>query len=124
MTALANLYNRANRPDEALKLREQALPLRRKVNGPEHLYTLAAMTDLASSLGDAGRLPEALELQEQSLAIKRRVLPPSRQAYLEVALGNMARLYDKAGRTNEAISLRQELADLKVKTRATKTAQP
>ena len=43
-------FLRRRRPqDEALKLREQVLALRRKVNGPEHPATLMAMDNLADS---------------------------------------------------------------------------
>jgi len=76
--AMQNLsvgYRDAGRPDEALKLQEEVLPLRRKVSGPEHRETLGAMTNLSVAYTAAGRLSEAVALQEQALAIKRRVLP-------------------------------------------------
>src|ERR1035441_8608433 len=49
MGQLAACYDKVGRRDEALKLREQALALCRKVNGPEHPSTLMAMNNLANS---------------------------------------------------------------------------
>ncbi len=48
------------------------------------------------------------------MAIKRRVLPPE-HPYLGFALKHMAQLYDQVGRTAEARTLRQELAEFQVK---------
>ena len=81
------------------------------------------MTNLAMSLGGAGRLAEAIQLQQQALTIKRRVLPPH-HPYLFVALQNMARLCDQAGRTTEAQALRQELASLLTKAAELRPATP
>jgi tetratricopeptide (TPR) repeat protein len=62
MLNLAISYDEAGRREEALKLREEALPLSRKVNGPEHTDTLKAMKNLANSYCSAGRSSEAISL--------------------------------------------------------------
>ena len=67
------------------------------------------MTNLAISLGETGRLAEAIELQQRALVLKRRVLPPN-HPYRFVAVQNIAKLYDMAGRAAEAQALRQELS--------------
>ena len=48
MNNLASSYYATGRKDEALKLFEEVLPLRRKVNGPEHPDTLMAMMAAAA----------------------------------------------------------------------------
>ena len=72
-TDLANCYEEAGRWEEALKLREQVLGLRRKISGPEDLDTLKAMHGLANSYQEAGRPEEALQLREQALSLLRKV---------------------------------------------------
>ncbi len=47
---LANSYFDADHKDEALKLREQLVPLYRKVLGPENPTTLSALHNLAISI--------------------------------------------------------------------------
>jgi tetratricopeptide (TPR) repeat protein len=104
---LAVSYLNANRPDEALKLREEALPLSRKVNGPEHPYTLGAMTNLAISLGAAGRLVEAIELHQKSLALMRKVNGPAHPDTL-VTMKYLAGCYFKESRFQELAGLLSE----------------
>jgi serine/threonine protein kinase len=60
MHRTANAYHAAGRLDDALRLREQVLPLRRAVLGPEHPDTLWAMHTLANSLHGLGQWEEAL----------------------------------------------------------------
>jgi hypothetical protein len=69
MTFLAVSYFDAGRRDEALKMREDVVTFSRKVHGPEHSDTLAAVTILAFSYSDAGRRDEALKMREQLLAL-------------------------------------------------------
>jgi tetratricopeptide (TPR) repeat protein len=76
MQNLAISYDEAGRREEALKLREDALALRRKLLAPEHPDTLTAMSDLAISYNEAGRLNEALKLWEQVMPLRRKVLGP------------------------------------------------
>ncbi len=65
MNDLAISYDEAGRRDEALKLRELVLTLRRKVIGPEHPDTFVAMENLATSYAEAGRQQEAISLLAQ-----------------------------------------------------------
>jgi tetratricopeptide (TPR) repeat protein len=66
MNNLALSYAKAGRLDEALKLREQVLALRRKLSGLESPATLVAMNNLADSYDRAGRRDEALKLRDRS----------------------------------------------------------
>src|SRR5439155_8089208 len=74
MHNLAISYDKAGRLDEALKLQEEVLALRRKALGPGHTETLRAMNNLACSLQLAGRFEEALKLLEEVLALRREAL--------------------------------------------------
>jgi pentatricopeptide repeat protein len=111
MVNLADTYGEAGRRDEALKLREEALPLRRKVLGPEHPDTLGTMNDLASSYAEAGRMDEAIKLLEAMLPLSRKVLG-SEHITTRFAMENLARVYDGVGRFNEGLKLHEEFLAL------------
>ena len=76
MERLAVSYDEAGRRDEALKLREQVLPLCRKVTARNTPTRSMTMNNLADSYDKAGRSDEALKLREQVLALRRKVLGP------------------------------------------------
>jgi|GEM_PF-5078818 hypothetical protein len=54
MQTLAYLYSQVGSRNAALKLQEEALPLRLKVSGPEHPATLNILRDLAWSYRQIG----------------------------------------------------------------------
>ena len=66
-------YLKCDRRDEALKMREEVLPLRRKVNGPEHPDTLAAMHNLADSYFEAVRGDGSPRLRDKALPLLAEV---------------------------------------------------
>jgi len=99
------------RLDEALKLQEEALPLRRKVSGPEHPETLGVMNNLATSYFCAGRRDEALKLREKVLTLSRKVNGPEHPRTIE-AMHNLAFSYVAADRQDEALKLREEVLTL------------
>ena len=101
----------AGRRDEALKLMEEVLTLRRKVLGPEHPETLEAMSNLANSYGEAGRRDEALKLREEVLTLSRKVLGPEHPNTVQM-MGNLALSYHAAGRRDEAIEMQEEVLTL------------
>jgi tetratricopeptide (TPR) repeat protein len=111
MHNLANAYDEAGRRDEALKLREQVLPLRRKVLGPEHADTLKSMHNLANSYDEVGRLDEALKLREEALPLSRKVYGLEGAATL-LFMGNLANSYNETGRRDEALNLREQVLAL------------
>jgi len=110
----ATSYFFAGRREEALKLREKVLALRRKVLGPEHPDTLWATEYLAISYHDAGRREEALKLREEVLALCRKVLGPQHPDTLRI-MHNLALSYSDAGRREEALKLREEVLALRRK---------
>jgi tetratricopeptide (TPR) repeat protein len=115
VNVLAQSYFDTGRRDEALKLRETNLALRRKASGPEHAQTLAAMNNLATSYLDAGRRDEAIRLQSEALELYRKVKGPEHPDTL-TAINNLAQMYDLSGRRDQATKLQEELLTLRRKT--------
>jgi tetratricopeptide (TPR) repeat protein len=108
---LAVSYDQASRREEALKMREDVLPLYRKVLGSEHPDTLRAMRNLALSYDEAGRLEKALKMREDVLALYRKLMGPEHPDTLS-AMGDLALSYVEAGRHQEAIALLGKACEL------------
>ncbi len=102
-TCYANLHRRA----EALKLREETLPLMRAKLGPDHPNTLATMNNLALSYSHVGRHAEALKLHEESLALRKVKFGPEHWQTL-VSMINIAGCYGDLGRHADADELGQK----------------
>jgi hypothetical protein len=77
MNDLADSYAHAGRTQEALKLREETLKLRKAKLGPGHPDTLASMNNLAVSYAVAGRIQEAIKLTEETLKLNKAKLGPN-----------------------------------------------
>jgi tetratricopeptide (TPR) repeat protein len=101
MQNVAIAYQDVGRKDEAIKLQEEVLTLRRKVLGPEHPDTLVAMNNLAIAYQDAGRKAEALNLFESALAVALK-RDPNSQASAET-YAQLGFTLDAMGRGDEAI---------------------
>jgi tetratricopeptide (TPR) repeat protein len=115
MYNLAVSYDRAGRRDEALKLREQVLALRRAKLGPDHPDTLRSIADLANSYAVAGRRDEAQRLGEELLVLRKAKLGPGHADTLRT-MAALASSYARAGQLDRALKLREEtLALLKAK---------
>ena len=110
MINLGGAYTDADRDEEAIKLLEEALPLSRKVLGPEHSETIGAMHFLAASYSTVGREDEEIKLLEEALPLSRKLLGTGNAATPPV-VNHLAELYEKTGRKDEAAALRKELAD-------------
>jgi tetratricopeptide (TPR) repeat protein len=82
MNNLANSYSAAGRTQEAFKLREETLQLRKAKLGPDHPDTLMSMSNLAVSYSELGRLDEALKLFEETLALRKAKLGPNHPAMI------------------------------------------
>ena len=67
---LAGMYFQMKRYDEALKLREETLPLARKFRGPEDHMTVGILNGLAHAYEKAGNLEKAIERAEEFLALR------------------------------------------------------
>jgi tRNA A-37 threonylcarbamoyl transferase component Bud32 len=111
MNNLANSYADAGRTQDALKLREETLQLRKAKLGPEHPDTLASMNNLAASYFKAGRTQDALKLSVETLQLQRAKLGPEHPETLN-SMNNLAGSYSAAGRIREALKLWEETLEL------------
>src|SRR5438093_980333 len=114
MNNLAISFQIVGRQEEALRLREQVLALRRKTLGPEHPETLGALDNLANSYHAAGRQDEAVKLLEEVLPLCRKVLGPEHPDTLG-AMNNLAISYQAAGRRGEAFKMLEAVLALRRK---------
>jgi serine/threonine protein kinase/tetratricopeptide (TPR) repeat protein len=112
MHMLAISYDAAGRIQEALKVSEDTLQLRKAKLGPDHPDTLASMGMLAISYWHAGRTEEALKLNEETLQLQKAKLGPDHPSTLG-SMGSLAYSYHLAGRTQEALKLNEETLQLK-----------
>jgi hypothetical protein len=79
MTRLANSYDDLGRHNEALKLNEETVALKKLKLGEDHPDTLGSMNNLALSYRRLGRIADALKLHEETLALQKsqaRSSPP------------------------------------------------
>jgi serine/threonine protein kinase/tetratricopeptide (TPR) repeat protein len=111
MTVLARTYYDTGRLDEALKIREEALPLSRRILGPKDPSTLLAMNDLAVSYYSTGRKDESLKMHEEVLSLSRTVLGPEHPNTL-FAMNDLAATYFNIGRNDEALKMQEEVLSL------------
>ncbi len=115
MGNLAVSYFDAGRRDEALKLHEEVLALRRKVLGPDHPETLWSMGSLAISYLDAGRTEEAIQLQEKVHDIRLNVLGPENANTIQAA-SELSRSYFNDRQFEKGVTIRQEMLAVRKKT--------
>ena len=74
---------------------EEALPLSRKLLGPEHPITVIAMDNLANSYYKASRSEEARKLLEEALPLNRKLKGPER-SYTPWVMKTLADSYAEA----------------------------
>ena len=76
MYNLANTYNWLNRLDEAVRLYEDALDIRKRVLQSNHPKIGNTMYNLALTYNHLGRFQDALTQMEEALAVYKRAYPP------------------------------------------------
>ena len=101
---LAGIYKSQGKYEQAESLYLQALILRRKLLGEEHLHVANSLNNLAGLYYSQGRYEEAESLYLQALELARKLLG---EEHLHVAtcLNNLAGLYSSQGRYEEAETL-------------------
>ncbi|MEE3012592.1 MAG: tetratricopeptide repeat protein [Chloroflexota bacterium] len=89
-----------------LKLFElaEALNVREKALGSEHLNTLQSRHNMSSGFYDMGRVQEAVSLYEYTMRIRERAPGPEHPDTLD-SRNNLARGYYSLGRVSEAVRL-------------------
>jgi CRP-like cAMP-binding protein/tetratricopeptide (TPR) repeat protein len=109
--SLADTLVRRGRSGQAEALYRELLADRRRVQGDDHLDTLATRHDLAAAIGMQGRFSEAEQLYRELLADDYRLLGPGHRETL-AARYKLARMIGLQGRYAEAAELgEQVLAD-------------
>jgi tetratricopeptide (TPR) repeat protein len=104
MGNLAATYSDLGRHEEALKLQEEVLQLRREKLGESHPDTLTSMGNLAATYSDLGRYDKALKLEEDALWLRREKLGESHPDSL-LSMNNLGRDLQDLGRTDEALAI-------------------
>ncbi len=114
MNNLAASYYAAGRIEEAIKLMEETLQLRKAKQGLDHPDTLLSMNNLASTYLAANRTQEAVKLLEETLQLKKAKFGPDHPNTL-LSMMSLANSYLEAGRTQEAVKLNEETLQLRIK---------
>jgi tetratricopeptide (TPR) repeat protein len=112
MDNLASSYGEVGRFQDAVKLAEETVQLRKAKLGPDHPGTLGTMNNLGFYYSRVGRYQEALKLAEETLQLRKAKLGPDHPDTL-ASMGNLASCYDAVGRIPEAIKLREETLQLR-----------
>jgi tetratricopeptide (TPR) repeat protein len=100
---MAGVYSAIGKPEEALRLYEQALPIKREVGDRSGEGT--TLNNMARVYRDIGKPEDALRLYEQALPIKREVGDRSVEGTI---LSNMALVYSDIGKPEEALRLYEQ----------------
>ncbi len=108
---LARTLVRRGRSGDAETLYRDLLADRLRVQGEDHLDTLATRYDLAAALGVQGRYGEAEQLYRQLLADDDRLRGPDHRETL-AARSNLARVIGLQGRYREAEELSRQVLDV------------
>jgi len=107
MNALALLYSREGRLDEALVLNERTVEQARNALGEENSETLTALNRKAALMSDTGRWEGLLTLQKNTLEQRRRTLGDEHPDTLK-SMHNVAYTYFITGRMNESVTLLEQ----------------
>jgi tetratricopeptide (TPR) repeat protein len=100
-------YAEASRWDEAIKLANELLTLRREVNGPDATDTIFAMGSLAQYCLSAEHYAEACKLHEELLPLFRKQFG-EKHPYTLDAMTKLAICYSSLERTDEALQLQED----------------
>ena len=109
---LAQCYDKLGRHEDALKLREEVLAVRKAALGRDHPDTLGAMHHLATSYMNLRRDADAQQLYEQTLALRNVTLGPEHRDTLWSMKG-LAASYAALGRNDEALKLHEQTLALR-----------
>lgn len=104
LNSLGIILSRQNRFEESEALYEEAIAIRTRVYGAEHLETSVPVANYARLLTKLGRYEEALPMLESSYEIAMNELGPYHPWIAPRAI-NLGRTYEVLGRMNEAEEL-------------------
>ncbi|HSM36079.1 MAG TPA: serine/threonine-protein kinase [Longimicrobiales bacterium] len=114
LNALGLALDRLGEYDEALRIMEESLQIRRAFFGERHTEVALSLLDYASVLQSAGKFDEAIELLEECLSIRRELLG-DRHPNVAYALNHIGLAQQRRGDLDaaedalgEALSIRRE----------------
>jgi len=100
--------------NNAEKLEDQVMDMRKKLLGKEHPSTLKSMANLASTYHKQGRWNEAEQLEIQVMDLMKKLFGAEHLSTLN-SMANLARTYRKQGRWDEAEQLEVQVMDISKK---------
>jgi serine/threonine protein kinase len=110
---LGRTYRSLGQAAKAKDLFAKAIAIRRNELGPEHVDSLALLTQQALALKDAGEVNAAIALHEQVRDAQVRTLGADHLDTIST-LHALAAAYRAAGRPNEACTLLEKVRDLRL----------
>jgi len=110
MHVMGQVYANLGLYSRAELILKQAVVIRSRVLGPEHLRTLDSRNLLVATVISAGRYAEAEKMARDALEITTRVLGPNDRTAL-LAKANLAWVLDDAGKIAEAGTIFQQTLD-------------
>jgi eukaryotic-like serine/threonine-protein kinase len=110
LSVMADVYQRLGLYSRAEPLLDEAVSLRRRVLGPEHLDTLTSREQMGLLLDREGHFAEAEKLDRDVLEVTRRVLGDNHRETLK-AQGNLSWTLISEGRLDEAEKLGRATLD-------------
>lgn len=112
MDVIADVYQRLGRYDQALGLAEEALEVRRRTFGPEHLEVARSLNSVGVLRGRTGDAAAADSMLRRALAIRSANVGDDHPDIAE-SLHNLARLHQERGNFPTAESLFVRALDLR-----------
>ena len=112
MGGLADFYCQAGELDKSRRLLEQLLEKRRGIMGPTHPDTLSTMQQLAKNHEEEGRLDESIALHEKVVQLRKTIFGSKQIPQHQLEMGSLARVYQRAGRLDEADRLLNEILEV------------
>jgi tetratricopeptide (TPR) repeat protein len=106
--------NAIGQHEVAKEMVRSGLEVREKVLGPEHLDTLASMSNLALVLNSQGKYKEAEAMNRETLERRERVLGPEHPDTL-TSMNNLASMLKSQGKYEEAEAMNRETLALREK---------
>jgi tetratricopeptide (TPR) repeat protein len=110
MSRFALVFNESGYWNEAEKLQENVIELRKRLLGTEHPHTLSSMANLAATYWQQGRWSKAEKLEVDVMELRTRLLGAEHPDTL-TSMANLATTYWQQGRWNEAEKLEVGVMD-------------
>ncbi|MET0264281.1 MAG: tetratricopeptide repeat protein [Duganella sp.] len=110
LNLLGEMYRREGRLRQAISCFEEALGLRQRDLGEDHVDTLVSKSNLAGLLRLQGQLDEAQFLEESVIAARERLLGPEPLDTL-AARASLAATLARQNRTAEALNIQDNVLD-------------